>query len=181
MPLTINVPQREFFNNKTQEFIYLDPEVLVLEHSLISISKWEAKWHIPYFKEKNKTREQTYSYIQCMCIKGNSSMDVIKTLTDDNLVAITEYINDPMTATTIKDSDDKKNNDNFMTSEVIYALMVNYRIPVEFEKWHINRLIMLIRVLNEQNKEPKKKTEQELINDYKQINERNKRLLHTKG
>ena len=182
MPLTINIPKRELFNNATQEFIYLPEETLVLEHSLISISKWEAKWHIPYFKEEQKTSEQTYSYIQCMCIKGNATMEVIKTLTDQNLLDITNYIHDSMTATKIREEDTKKKEENFMTSEVIYSLMVNYGIPVEFEKWHINRLITLIRILGEQNKaNTKKKSERELIEDYKKINERNKKLLKTKG
>ncbi len=181
MPLTINIPERELFDNKTQEFFYTNPETIVLEHSLISISKWEAKWHVSYFLKEKKTIEQVYSYIQCMCIKGNSSMEVLCNLTDENLLEIMDYIDNPMTATTVREDDKPKKEDNFLTSEVIYSFMVGYSIPIECEKWHINRLLTLIKVLNEQNKEPKKKSEAELIRDYKKINERNKALFHTTG
>ena len=108
-------------------------------------------------------------------------MEVLCNLTDENLLEIMDYIDNPMTATTVREDDKPKKEDNFLTSEVIYSFMVGYSIPIECEKWHINRLLTLIKVLNEQNKEPKKKSEAELIRDYKKINERNKALFHTTG
>ena len=181
MPLTITVPGKELFNNTTQEFIYLDDTVLTLEHSLISISKWEAKWHVPYIDTNDKTNEQMLDYIKCMSIKGNISDDVLASLTRENYIEITDYINNPMTATVVKETKGRGGNNQFTTSELIYSWMVGYQIPVEFEKWHLNRLLTLIRVINEQNKEQKKMTPSEIAARNKAINARNRAKYRSKG
>ena len=179
MPLTINLT-KEYWDNEKQEFVYPSVGTLTLEHSLISISKWESKWHKPYMGNDDKTPEEAVDYIRCMSIKGEPDDNTLSSLSRKNLEDIANYIEDPMTATTVKESKDSLGGvpKNFVTSELIYSYMVNYNIPVEFEKWHLNRLLILIKVLNEQNKEPKKRSERELIKDYSRIREANRRKMH---
>ena len=179
MPLTINITD-EYWDNDKQEFSYPTKATITLEHSLLSISKWEAKWHKPYMGSENKTPGEFFSYIQCMSLKGEIDNTTIASLTRKNLEDILNYIEDPMTATTVKEDSSSVCGvpKTFVTSELLYSYMVNYRIPVEFEKWHLNRLLILIKVLNEQNKEPKKRSERELIRDYAKIREANRKKFH---
>lgn len=177
MPLTIHIPERkDFWNPIINKFEPDAPEeTLVLEHSLISVSKWEAKWKVSWFKGMdNKTSDQLYSYIQCMVVKGNSDMSVIKRITKDIYNQIMDYVEDSMTATVVQNEKKPGGNDQFITSELIYAWMVEYRIPPQYEKWHLARLITLINVLNERQKKPKKLTRQEQVAKQRSINERNK-------
>mgnify|MGYP006988868647 CR=1 FL=1 len=185
MPLTINIPGTELFDNDTQKFTDLPPTTLVLEHSLISISKWEAIWKKPWLgdddKTSTKTNDELYSYIQCMCIKGNADDLVVRQITSDEYIKILDYIKDPMTASTVRKKKSARSN-NFVTSELIYAWMVQYNIPPEYQKWHLNRLMMLINILDEINSSAtNKKSEAELIKDYAKINAENRRRFHTKG
>ena len=183
MPLTLKITE-EYWDSEKQEFVYPELGTLVLEHSLISISKWEGKWHKAYLEESvKKTNEETLDYIRCMSIKGEPSDAVLSGLTKEDVDKIINYINDPMTATTFKKEPGKTNNNitNFVTSELIYAKMVMYGVPVEFEKWHLNRLLTLIKVLDEQNKEPKKHSERELISNYAKIREANRARFKAKG
>lgn len=187
MPLTITIPGGELFDNDTQKFTDLPATELVLEHSLISISKWEAIWKKPWITDKDdKTNDELYSYIQCMTIKGNASDEVVSRITTKEYLRVMDYIKDPMTASTVKRK--KKSNvrsQNFTTSELIYAWMTSYQIPWEAQKWHLNRLMMLINILDEMNEQanPKnKKSEAQLIRDYAKLNEENKKRFHmTKG
>ena len=184
MPLTITIPGVELFDNDTGKFTDLPGTTLVLEHSLISISKWEAKWKKPWLDENyEKTNDELYNYIQCMVIKGNASDEVVRHITREEYLKIMDYIEDPMTASIVKKAKTSNiKSQNFTTSELIYAWMTSYRIPWEAQKWHLNRLMMLINMLDEMNREadPKnKKSEAELIRDYAKLNEENKKRFHT--
>jgi hypothetical protein len=185
MPLTITIPGGELFDNDTLKFTDLPDTILVLEHSLISISKWEAIWKVPWYDEhRDKTNDELYSYIQCMTIKGNATDEVVHRITAQEYKKIMKYIDDPMTASTVKKRKKNNSSNSFLTSELIYAWMVSYQIPWESQKWHINRLLMLINILDEINasQDPKnKRSEAEIIQDYAKINERNKKLFNTKG
>jgi hypothetical protein len=180
MPLTINITD-EYWDNAKQEFIYPNLGVLVLEHSLLSISKWEAKWKKPYLGSvENRTTEEALDYVRCMSIKGEPDELVLNAITNEDMEKIVSYIEDPMTATTVKEDTSTVLGvqKNFITSELLYSYMVNYRIPIECERWHLNRLLILIKVLNEQNKEPKKRSERELVRDYAKIREANRAKFH---
>lgn len=179
--LSIEIPEREFFDEKTEQFGRIKATALNLEHSLISISKWEAKWHIPFF-ESEKTTEQTIDYIRCMVINREIPDDsiIFSFLTQDDVDKINAYINDPMTATSIKGQENHAK-DQFVTSELIYYWMIQYNIPHEFEKWHINRLITLIRVCSEENKPKKKMSRQEIAAQNKARNAARRAKLGTKG
>ena len=165
MPLPIKIVD-EYWDNEKQEFIYPEKGSLLLEHSLLSISKWESIWHKPYMGSENKTKEEFYSYIKCMSLKGEPDDKIVNSLTRENLEDIVSYIENPMTATTVKEDSSSVcgTPTNFVTSE-----------------WHLNRLLILIKVLNEQNKEPKKKSEQELIRNYAKIREANRKKFHIQG
>ena len=157
--LRITIPEthREFFNEDTQEFYYLDTKerTIVMEHSLISISKWEAKWKKPYLDSRDKTEEEVLDYLRCMTITPNVPSETYKLLTKENLLEIKEYIDDPMTATTIRKMPGAPHKKEIITSEIVYYWMIAQQIPIEFEKWHFNRLMMLIKVCAIKN-DPKK-------------------------
>ena len=154
--LTIDVQELEYWDERTNEFVQVQPFALHLEHSLLSISKWESRHHKPYLGTESKTPEEVVDYIKCMTIDKNVDDGVYDRLTVENIQQLNEYIVDPMTATTIKDDGKKKNNGKFITSELIYAWMFELRIPKECERWHVNRLLTLIRVMDEERR-PKKK------------------------
>jgi len=179
--LRIEIPEREYFDERTERFGTIKATTLYLEHSLISISKWEAKWHLPFF-DSEKTNEQTLDYIRCMIL--NREIDeksyYVNLLTADDIQKINTYINDPMTATVITD-DGKRGRNQKVTSELIYCWMIQFNIPAEFEKWHINRLIMLIRVCGEENKPKKKMSRKEIMAQNKALNAARKARLNTRG
>lgn len=178
--LTITVPYREQFNSETQEFIYTKETKLVLEHSLLSIAKWEAKWHKVFLGKNKKTPEETLDYIRCMTITQNVDPNVYYALTEENLTEIDDYINDPMSALIFKDEKNKQSKEP-ITNELIYYWMTTLNIPVEFEKWHVNRLLSLIKLAGIKNQPKKKTSQKELIDRYHEINEANKKKFNTRG
>ena len=179
--LPIFVPGGELWDERNEEMIYTKPTQLRLEHSLISISKWESKWHVSFFDTK-KNEEQTMSYIRCMSLNPDVDPNVFYRLTRKDLSAINEYIEDPMTASTIREVEGGRRHGNErITSELIYYWMIQFGIPVEFEKWHINRLIMLIRICSEKNKPAKKMSQSDIAARYRAINNANRAKFHTKG
>ena len=179
--LTLELPEREYFDEETERFGRIKATTLKLEHSLISISKWEAKWHISFF-DSEKTTEQTLDYIRCMVANMEIPEDskIFNFLAKEDIEKINNYINDPMTATTIKD-DGKHGRGQKITSELIYCWMVQYNIPSQYEKWHINRLIMLIRVCSEENKPKKKMSRREIMAQNKARNAARRAKLGTRG
>lgn len=179
--LRIDIPEKEVFDEKTETFGKIKATTLYMEHSLISISKWEAKWHIPFF-DSEKTTEQTMDYIRCMIL--NREIDdksiLLNFLTKEDVEKISSYINDPMTATVIND-DGRRGRSQKVTSELIYCWMVQFNIPSDYEKWHINRLITLIRVCSEESKPKKKMSRKEIMAQNKALNAARKARLGTRG
>ena len=154
MPKTIKIKGRELYDDATQKFINIKDTKLVLEHSLISISKWESKWKKPFLKEGSmSSNEETLDYIMCMTISPQEPDPMVfKCLSQENVKEIVEYINDPMTATWFSDDKKKKKNKEILTNEVIYWQMTALNIPIDIcQKWHLNRLLTLIRVCNAKN------------------------------
>ena len=178
--LTITVPASEIYNEAENEFIATNETVLRLEHSLVSISKWESKWKKPFLGKDKKTREEVTDYIKCMTLNSNISKNVYSALTQENLTAISKYINHPMTASSVTDTSKKKHKQEIITSELIYYWMVAYQIPFECEKWHINRLLMLIKICNAKNN-PSKMSKREIFAQNRALNAARRKALHTKG
>lgn len=146
--LTITVPEQELYNERTEEFLTIPSATLTLEHSLVSISKWEAKWKKPFYDKTEKTPKEVTDYIRCMCVTKNVQPNVFYYLGDENLKKIQEYIADPMTATTFSNHEKGSRRQRIITSELIYYWMISDGIPLDCEKWHINRLLTLIHVFD---------------------------------
>lgn len=160
----------------------LKEQTLQLEHSLVSISKWESKWCKPFISKVDKTEEETMDYIRCMTINHNLKPDVYERLTRENIQQIHDYINAPMTATTISETNSGKHNSEVVTAELIYYWMISLQIPVDpFEKWHLNRLITLIKVFNVKNSPPKKRSKREIMSRNAALNAARKKQLNTRG
>lgn len=180
--LTITIPKREFFNSKTNEFITIKEKTLQLEHSLVSISKWESKWHKAFLGKQEKTTEELIDYIRCMTITQHVDPNVYLGLTEKNIDEINAYINDPMSATIVPETKGKGSGDT-VTSELIYYWMVSFNLPVEFQKWHLNRLLTLIKVCSAKSgsSSKKKMTANEIRAHNRMLNEQRKAKLGTKG
>lgn len=178
--LNITIPKREYFNEDTCEFIDLPEQVLTLEHSLISISKWEAKWHKPFLDGKDKSTEEILDYIACMTITEDVNPEVYSRMTEGNIKSINSYIENSMTATTFSKEQNSPTRE-IITSELIYYWMVALNIPFECQEWHLNRLLTLIKVCNIKNNPPKKMSKQEVMNRNKQLNAARKKQMNTKG
>lgn len=172
----------EKYDELTNTFQYLDECVITLEHSLVSLSKWESKWHKPFLTKEEKTLEEIIDYIKCMTITKNVDEDVYSRLTNEHLQAVREYIENPMTATTFSNlQEGRKINREIITSEIIYYWMTVFNIPFECEKWHLNRLLTLINVCNIKNSPPKKMGRKEIYQRNKALNMARRRALNTGG
>lgn len=186
MPLEIDVPACELYGDIDPEtgrkmFVHTKATKLKLEHSLISVAKWEAKWHKPYISSE-KTTEETLDYVRCMTTIQNVDPNVYRALTKDNLNAIMEYIKDPHTATVVHENPGGKVNREIVTAELIYYWMISYNIPIEpFQKWHLSRLITLIRVFNVKNSPPKKMSRSELYSRNAALNRARRAKFNSKG
>lgn len=184
--LRITIPPvvSEEFNENTNEFIYTTvrkEQTLQLEHSLLSLSKWESKWCKPFFSNKDKTDEEILDYVKCMTLTPNVEPDVYTRLTVSNFAEILEYINAPMTATTFSTNQNNKNGREIITAELIYYWMIALNIPFECQKWHINRLLTLIKVCNIKNAPPKKMSKSDIMRRNAALNASRRNQLHSKG
>ena len=179
--LPITIPATELWDESKEEFIRVKEQTLQLEHSLVSISKWESKWHKPFLNKSDKSLEETLDYIQCMTLTQNVRPEVYKCLTQENVKQINDYISNPMTASFILDEVKSKNNREQITSELIYYWMIALEIPFECQKWHLNRLLMLIRICNVKNQPPKKQSRKDITSQYAAINAARRKALNSKG
>lgn len=179
--LTLNIPETEYYDEDRDEFVTIKSQVLHLEHSLISVSKWESKWKVPFLSAEEKTHMQILDYISCMAV-GPFDSRVLRALTAEQIDSINSYINDSMTATWFSDKEKRAiNKKQVITSEVIYYDMIALQIPFECQKWHLNRLLTLIRVCQEKNKPPKKISKRELRNRNAALNAARRAQYGTNG
>lgn len=156
--LEIDVITQESFDETNNKFVAMDSVRVRLEHSLVSVSKWESRWEEPFLGKKDKTREQTLSYIQDMIINDNLPPEVFRKLIENHLEPVKNYVEASMTATKLYTDPNAPQSREVVTSELIYYWMISLNVPVEFERWHLNRLITLIRVINLKNSPKKKMT-----------------------
>ena len=178
--LNIVIPETEEFDPRDGTFTIRKKEVLCLEHSLVSLSKWESKWKKPFLTETEKTPEETMDYIRCMTI-NSVDPSVYRRLTRSAIEKINEYIADPMTATTIREDPNQKKSREVVTAELIYYWMIALQIPFECQKWHLNRLIMLIRVCNIKNAPPKKMSKADIYRQNSALNAARRKAHGTRG
>lgn len=179
--LEIVIPETEQWDEVNQEFITSNRQILRLEHSLVSLSKWESKWKKPFLSNKEKTYEETIDYIKCMTLTQNVNDTVYNLLDKDNIEKINKYIGDPMTATTFKEDPNKKGGREIITSELIYYWMISLNIPFECQKWHLNRLLTLIKVCGIKNQPPKKMSKKDVMSRNAALNSARRKQMNSRG
>lgn len=180
--LTIVIEGEELFDNEKQEFIHAELATIELEHSLVSLSRWESKWEKPFLSDVPKTAEEAFSYIEMMTLTPNVPPEVYQHLTDANIKTINEYIENKNTATWFTDIPGQaKRNTEIVTAEIIYYWMAALDISWECQNWHLNKLITLIRVINQKNAPPKKMSRQEAAARQRQLNEQRRAQYGTNG
>lgn len=180
--LQITIRPFELWDEVKQEFIsYKKAQVLQLEHSLISISKWEQKWHKAFLSKNDKTYEETIYYIQCMTLTQNVDPISYYFISDDDMNRINEYISDSMTATFFMEDKKPARSSEIVTSELIYYWMIALGIPFECQKWHLNRLLTLIKICQIKNAPPKKRSKRDIMAQNAALNAARRKRLNTKG
>jgi hypothetical protein len=178
--LTIIVSGNEFFNEETEEFESHGDIVLNLEHSLISLSKWESEFEKPFLGDSKKTPEEIYGYIKAMILNEYPD-DIFSKLSDKNIQQINSYIESKRSATTFGTMPEKRGRGEIVTSELIYFWLITFNIPFECETWHLNRLFALIRICNLKNANPKKMSKNEIAMRNRELNAKRKAELKTSG
>lgn len=178
--LQIIVPATEQWDEIKQEFVYTKETTLQLEHSLVSLSKWESKWCKPFLSKEDMTAEETIDYIRCMTITQNVNPEVYTCLSDENIAQVRDYIQAPMTATFFRKENGPPSRE-IITSELIYYWMITLNIPFECQKWHLNRLLTLIRVCNIKNQPAKRRSQREIMEYNTALNEARRKKLNSKG
>lgn len=150
LKVTLVIPEQ--WDNRSQTFIPGETIVLKLEHSLVSVAKWESKWHKPFLSSKEKTNEEILDYIRCMTIEPEDlDPNLYTKLTNDDFKVIGDYISDPMTATWFPKNGEERRTSEQITNELVYYWMISLGIPSEYQYWHLNRLFALIKVCGAKN------------------------------
>lgn len=180
--LEITIPGIDDWDEKTETFVTRIKEVtLRLEHSLVSLYKWESKWHKSFLSSREKSDEEILDYIRCMTLTQNVDPNVFYRLSEENVEAIKEYINNPMTATTFSNDESQKKSREVITAELIYYWMIAHQIPFECRKWHLNQLLTLVEVCNRKNAPPKKRSKKSIMSEQAKINAARKKKWNTRG
>lgn len=179
--LRITVPGGELWDESKEEYVQIKEQTLQLEHSLVSLSKWESKWKKAFLSKQDKTYEETLDYIRCMTVNQNIDPNVYAFLTPENLEEINAYISDSKTATHVYEDETGSPSRETITSELIYYWMIANNIPPEYQKWHLSRLMTLIRVCIRKNTPPKRRSKRELMQRNAALNAARRKNLNTKG
>lgn len=175
--LEVIILPEEYYDERRSMFRRSDGGVLLLEHSLASLSEWESKWKKPFMSNSAKTRDELIDYIRCMTVnRDNVSYNLYDFLKTEHIEKISKYMEDSMTATTVKNNGPPSR--KIVTAEVIYSWMVALNIPFECQNWHLNKLLMLIRVCNESQKPPKKMGKAETMRQNTALNRARKAKRH---
>lgn len=179
--LQIIVPETERWDEQKDEFVYTKRCVLQLEHSLVSLAKWEARWNKPFLSKKEMTLEEITDYVRCMTLTQNVPDELYSCLTQENITQIEKYIEAPMTATTFSKDPSEHGGGSIVTAEIIYYWMVSFNIPFECQKWHLNRLLTLIKVCERKNRPPKKQSQSSIMARNTALNAQRRKMLGSSG
>ena len=181
--LKLTIPAQELWDEKKERFYNIKETTIQLEHSLLSISKWEQIHKKPYLENKDLTFEESLDYIRCMTITPNVDPDIYNYITYANFKEINEYINAPMTATWFnrKKKEGTVRKKEIITNEIIYYWMISFNIPFECQKWHINHLLTLIEVCGAKQEKPEKMNKSQLRQHNKSLNAYNRNRFHSRG
>ena len=178
--LQIDVITREEFNDETNEFI-TETFRIDLEHSLLSLSKWESVYQKPFVNSKELTTEEMLDYVRMMTLNEVPD-DVFNKLSIQDFTRINEYISSKQTATWFNERQHRpKTSNEIITSELIYYWMFSYNIPIECERWHLNRLLTLIRIFSVKSEKPKKQSRSDIARQNRELNAQRRAALHSAG
>lgn len=179
----IEIPKTEYFDEVTERFVVINTATFQIEHSLISLSKWESKWNKPFLDNKGKTQEELIDYIRCMTLTENVDPLTYQNIPEDIIKEINNYIEAPMTATWFSDDKvkNKRRSREIITAEIIYYWMIALKIPFECQEWHLNRLLTLIRVCYIKNAPAKKMRGKDILRNNAKLNAARRHSMNTKG
>ena len=178
--IEITIPPREFYSDQTNEFYEFKGATLTMEHSLVSLQKWEARWNKPFLSTK-LSYEESIDYFKCMTLNKNVDPYAYKSMTEQNIKALNDYIYRKMTPTVFTNEQKSRLNDQFITAEDIYSWMFELQMPLECEKWHLNRLIDQIKVCMLDRQPKKKMSKKDTTAMYARINAERRKKFNTKG
>lgn len=179
--LVLTIPDVELFDDATQRFIYTGGATLQLEHSLVSLSKWESQWEKPFLGPGQRTTEEVVDYVRVMNQTPDVPPEVFQNLTPANMAVINAYMDAKMTATWFNEQPQRGPAREIITSELIYYWMVSHNIWLECQHWHLNRLLTLIKVCNQKNAPEKKRSPRELMEERRKLNEQRQKQFGTTG
>lgn len=179
--LKIIVLGEEFYDEVTESFNTVGDLVLELEHSLVSLSKWESEFQKPFLSPGKKTTQEVYDYIKTMILSEEYPSNILDRFSAENFQQINDYIESKQSATTFGEMPPNSGRSEVITSELIYYWMVTFNIPFECEVWHLNRLFALIRICNVKNSKPKKMSRNQLAQRNRELNAQRKEQLGTTG
>lgn len=180
--LKLLVGATEVYDDETCKFSTVGGEIVWLEHSLISLSKWESKYGRPFLGPKEKTTEETLGYVEAMLVSDFPGGNFLEKLSRENFDEVEAYINQTQSATTFREtSTPAKGNAEIISAELIYFWMISYNIPFECQYWHLSRLFALIRVCNVKNSKPKKRSAKEAAAERKALNEARRAQFGSSG
>lgn len=179
--LQLEIPSFDLYDEVKEEFVYVKPTTLLLEHSLISISKWESKWEKPFLSKDKKTSEELLDYVKCMTVSSGVDPNVYLAISPSMLKEILAYMNAKKTATWFAKEEKQFGRSETVTSELIYYWMVAFNIPSEYQKWHLNRLLTLIRICSVKNQPKKKRSKKEILSRNAQLNAARRAKYNTTG
>lgn len=180
--LKISLIDQEFFDSSTMEFVQYPDVELELEHSLLSMSKWEAIFEKPFLSGKERNREEALTYVSCMILTPGIDHSIVERFTQVELAMVNQYVTSKQSATTFGDLPSRnKSSGETITSELVYYWMVAFNIPFECQSWHINRLFSLIRICNLKQEKPKKMTKAEISARNAELNAQRRKELGTSG
>jgi len=179
--LPITVPYTKLLDERSSQLIYVPEQTLQLEHSLVSLSKWESKFEKPFLSKEAKTAQEMREYVKFMTLSRNVSDAVYYALTSKHYEEINRYIEKPMTATTFRQDRRSSPQREQVTAELIYYWMIALNIPFECQKWHLNRLLTLIRVCSIKNQPPKKWSKRDILSRNAELNAARRKRFNSKG
>lgn len=179
--LRIIIEGDESFNNETQTFETINDVVIDLEHSLISLSKWESEYQKPFLSSGVKTSEEIFGYLKVMVVTPNVDLDALYRCSQKDIEKIQKYIDSSQSATTFGMMPERRGPGEVITSELIYYWMVSLNIPFDCQYWHLNRLFSLIRIYNIKNSKSKKMPRNEIAQRNRELNAKRKAELGTTG